>query len=50
MSYDIDRWRLGLSVVNLTDADYFDPYQYLNQPVVSPGQPLSAFVTLSASF
>ncbi|MFM2042908.1 MAG: hypothetical protein RLY86_1484 [Pseudomonadota bacterium] len=50
VSYEVDRWRLALSVVNLTDADYFDPYQYLNQPVVSPGQPLSAFVTLSASF
>ena len=49
-SYDFGRWRFAVSVVNLTDSAYFDPYQYLNQPVVSPGQPLSAFATLSVRF
>lgn len=49
-SYDWDRFRLGLSVVNLTDEDYLIPYQYLAQDVVRPGQPLSAFVSLSARF
>jgi iron complex outermembrane receptor protein len=49
-SYDWRRYRLGLNVVNLTDKDYLVPYQYLAQDVVRPGQPLSAFVSLSARF
>lgn len=50
VSYEWDRYRLGLNVQNLTDEDYFQPYQYFAQAVVRPGAPLSAFVTLSAEF
>jgi iron complex outermembrane recepter protein len=49
-SYDWDRFRIGLNIVNLTDEDYLVPYQYLAQDVVRPGQPLSAYVSLSARF
>ena len=50
VSYEWDGYRLGLNVQNLTDEDYFTPYQYFAQAVVRPGAPLSAFVTLSADF
>ncbi len=47
-SYSFGRYRLGLSVENLTDDDYFRPYQYFAQAVVRPGMPRAAFLTLSA--
>lgn len=50
VSYEWNRYRLGLNVQNLTDEEYFLPYQYFAQAVVRPGAPLSAFVTLSADF
>jgi len=49
-SYDLGHVRLGVSVTNIFDRTYFLPYQYLAQPVVRPGTPRSAFVTLSASY
>ncbi|MEO1657572.1 MAG: TonB-dependent siderophore receptor [Pseudomonadota bacterium] len=49
-SYEVGRYRIGLTVQNLADAEYFTPYQYFNQAVVRPGTPRSAFVTLSAAF
>lgn len=49
-SYQFGRYRLGLSVVNLFDRDYFTPYLYLNQDVLRPGQPRSAFLSLAATF
>lgn len=49
-SYEWSRYRLGLSIVNLTDEDYLTPYQYLAQDVVRPGQPRTAFVSLEARF
>ncbi|MGB7406130.1 MAG: TonB-dependent siderophore receptor [Pacificimonas sp.] len=50
LSYDRGSVRLGLRVDNLLDSQYFLPYQYLNQAVVRPGNPRSAFVTLGAIF
>jgi iron complex outermembrane recepter protein len=50
LSYDIGPVSLGLSVTNLTDERYFEPYQYLAQPVVIPGQPLSAAFSVSTRF
>ena len=47
-SYDIGRFTLGVSAVNLNGSRAFDPYQYLSFPVVIPTQPRSAFVTLKA--
>lgn len=49
-SYDIGPFRIGVSVSNIFDRTYFTPYQYLGQPVVRPGAPRSAFVTLGVSF
>nr|WP_242415227.1 TonB-dependent receptor [Sphingomonas panni] len=45
-SYDIGRFTLGTSVVNLGNRRAFDPYSYLGYPVVAPNQPRSAYVTL----
>lgn len=46
-SYDLGRYRLGLSIENLADENYFRPYQYFAQAVVRPGMPRAAFITLS---
>lgn len=45
-AYDIGRFTLGVSAVNLTGRRAWDPYSYLGYPVVAPNQPRSAFVTL----
>ena len=50
VSYSFDRYRVGLTVHNLADEEYFRPYQYFAQAVVRPGAPRSAFVTLTAEF
>ncbi|NWH07153.1 MAG: TonB-dependent receptor [Alphaproteobacteria bacterium] len=49
-SYDLGPATLSLSIVNLTDALEYEPYQYLGRAVVMPTQPRSAFVTLKSSF
>lgn len=49
-SYDVGRFTVELSAVNLTDDDAFDTYQYFGFPVVMPTQPRSAFVTVKAQF
>ncbi|MEM9422751.1 MAG: TonB-dependent receptor, partial [Pseudomonadota bacterium] len=49
-SYAFDRFKVGVAVQNLTDASYFSPYQYLAQPVLRPGTPRTAYVTLTANF
>ncbi len=49
-SYAFDPVTLSLSIVNLTDEDYLDPYQYLGQAVVIPGQPRALSVSLRARF
>lgn len=50
VSYAFDRYRIGVTVQNIADEEYFVPYQYFAQAVVRPGAPRSAFVTLSAEF
>jgi len=49
-SYQIHDYALELKLVNLTDKEYFTPYQYLQQDVVRPGQPRSVYLTLRAQF
>lgn len=49
-SYEIGKFEVGISVVNLTDARYFTPYQYLGQAVVRPGTPQSATVSVGFKF
>jgi len=49
-SYDLGVAEVSVSVVNLTDEDSFEPYQYLAASIVAPTQPRSAFVTLRKSF
>jgi iron complex outermembrane receptor protein len=48
--YDFGPARLSVSVVNLFDAEAFEPFAYLDRAVVIPTQPRSAFVTLRTSF
>ncbi|HET6552802.1 MAG TPA: TonB-dependent siderophore receptor [Dyella sp.] len=45
-AYEMGRFTLGLSVVNLTGRRAWDPYSYMGYPVVAPNQPRSAYVTL----
>lgn len=45
-TYDLGRFTLGLSLVNLTGRKAWDPYSYLGYAVVAPNQPRSAYVTL----
>lgn len=49
-SYDFGAWRIGLSIENLFDESYVIPYQYLAQPVVRPGTPRSAWLSLGYRF
>ncbi|MEM9809791.1 MAG: TonB-dependent siderophore receptor [Pseudomonadota bacterium] len=49
-SYESGGYRIGFTIQNLADTEYFLPYQYFNQAVVRPGAPRSAFITLSARF
>lgn len=44
VSYAWTRAELALSLVNLADRRYFEPYQYLAQSVVIPGDPRSAYL------
>ena len=46
VAYDIGRFTLGLSMLNLTGRRAWDPYSYMGYPVVAPNQPRSAYVTL----
>ncbi|MCL1553345.1 TonB-dependent siderophore receptor [Xanthomonas nasturtii] len=46
-SYDLGRFTLGLSLVNLTGRKAWDPYSYMGYPVVAPSQPRSAYATLT---
>lgn len=45
-SYDIDRFTIRLSAVNLGNRQAFDPYSYLGYPVVAPNQPRSVYATV----
>lgn len=47
-AYDIGRFTVQLSVVNVGGHKALATYQYFSFPVVIPIQPRSAFVTLKA--
>lgn len=49
-AYDIGRFTLGLSLINLTGRRAWDPYSYLGYPVVAPNQPRYVYVTLKVRF
>ena len=49
-SYDISRFTLGVSIVNLGGSRAFDAYEYFGFPVVMPTQSRSAYVTLKTRF
>lgn len=49
-SYETGPFRISATVTNLTDKLYYLPYLYLNQSVVRPGTPRSAFVTFSVKY
>jgi iron complex outermembrane recepter protein len=46
-SYTLGKARLGLRIDNIANKRYFTPYSYYAQEVVRPGNPRSAYVTLS---
>ncbi len=47
-SYDVGRYSVGISAVNLGNRKSFDTYQYFSFPVAMPTQPRSAYLTLKA--
>lgn len=47
-AYDLGRFTIQVSAVNLGGRKAFDSYQYFGNPLVMPVQPRSAFVTLKA--
>ena len=47
-AYNIGRFSIEVSAVNLGGSRAFDTYQYLSFPVVIPTQPRSAYITLKA--
>ena len=49
LSYDIGPLAIGVPIQNLTDEEYFEPYQFLGQSVVRPARQLSVFATVAAS-
>ena len=49
-SYQIGRYSLGLSIINLTDRQYFEPYQFLAQSLVAPADPRGVLLNLRARY
>ncbi|WP_202423952.1 TonB-dependent siderophore receptor [Duganella lactea] len=49
-AYDLGRFTIQASVVNLAGRRSFDTYQYFGNPLVMPVQPRSAFLTLKTKF
>jgi len=49
-SYQQGPVRLGVSITNLFDRKYFQPYQYLALPIVAPGQPRTVQATVTFGF
>ena len=47
-AYDLGRFTLQATVVNLSGRRSFDTYQYFMNPLVMPVQPRSVFITLKA--
>lgn len=50
ISYERESWKAELSVSNLTNSFYYEPYPYLGEDVVAPVRPISFFLTLSTRF
>lgn len=48
VAYDLGRFTVSASIVNLGGREAFDTYQYFSFPVAMPNQPQSVFVTLAA--
>ena len=42
--------QLTVNIQNLTNSKYYEPFLFLEDSVVAPGQPIAAFATLKATF
>lgn len=49
-SYDLGRYTLSLSAVNLTERKVFDTYQYFSFPIAVPVQSCSGYGMLTTHF
>ncbi|MEQ1638223.1 MAG: TonB-dependent receptor [Methylococcales bacterium] len=49
IAYKYERYKVALSIKNLTDEEYFQSYGYLNGRV-APGEPISAYATFSVDY
>ena len=50
LSYELGPVKFALSVLNLTNERFYEPYLFLNQPVVRPAQSRAVYATVSATF
>jgi len=50
VSYETKSWKAELSITNLTNRFYYEPYPYLGEDVVAPARPISFFLSLSTHF
>ena len=50
ISYERKAFKAVLSITNLTNHFYYEPYPYLGEDVVAPARPLSIGLTLSTTF
>jgi iron complex outermembrane receptor protein len=42
--------QLTVNIQNLTNSKYYEPFLFLEDAVVAPGQPIAAFATIRATF
>lgn len=50
ISYERKAFKAALSISNLTNHFYYEPYPYLGEDVVAPARPITFALTLSYSF
>jgi iron complex outermembrane receptor protein len=50
ISYETETWQAELSIANLTNHFYYEPYPYLGEDVVAPARPISFFFSITTRF
>jgi iron complex outermembrane receptor protein len=50
ISYETETWQAELSISNLTNHFYYEPYPYLGEDVVAPARPISFFFSITTRF
>lgn len=50
ISYERELWQAELSITNLGNHFYYEPYPYLGEDVVAPARPISFFLSITTRF